>query len=222
MKSVDKMKITFTSDSSHTLFSKQFNENYHSTYGAIQESLHIFIEAGLNSSHQTEIQLLEIGFGTGLNALLALDWSIRKNKKVDYFGIEAFPVDSEILAHLNYCEKLQLEKSVFDQIHASKGTQNKITSLFSACIQNKKIQDMLLPNKLFDVVFFDAFSPEVQPEMWEVELFQKIGFSMKAGGILTTYSSKGMVKRALQSAGFSIEKLPGPPGKREFLRATRL
>lgn len=217
-----KLQIIETADGSNSIFNVEIKENYHSSFGAIQESKHIFIEAGLNFIQKPEISILEIGFGTGLNAILALDWAVKNEKKVNYFGVEAFPVSTELISQLNYAEKLFLDKNYFEKLHTENGKRAFINQFFSIEIQHKTIQKTILPEKEFDAVFFDAFSPEVQPEMWEISVFKKIASSMKTGGILTTYSCKGVVKRAMLSAGFSIEKLPGPPGKREFFKATKL
>lgn len=216
------LQIIETADGSNSIFNAEFNENYHSSFGAIQESQHIFIGACLNFVKKTEISVLEIGFGTGLNALLALHWAEKNGVKINYFGIEAFPVSTEIISQLNYAEKMFLDRKVFEKLHTENGKRAFVNQFFSIETQHKTIQETILPDKEFDAVFFDAFSPEVQPEMWEQSIFKKIASSMKTGGILTTYSCKGIVKRALLSAGFSIEKLAGPPGKREFLRATKL
>jgi len=217
-----KLQIIETADGSNSIFNAEIKENYHSSFGAIQESQHIFIDAGLSSIQKPEISILEVGFGTGLNALLSMDWALKNKRKINYFGIEAHPVSAEIISQLNYCEKLFIDKKYFEKLHAEKGKKITINPFFSIEAQHKTIQDASFPDKEFDGVFFDAFSPETQPEMWEVGIFKKLAAAMKTGGILTTYSCKGSVKRALLSAGFSIEKLPGPPGKREFLRATKM
>ena len=213
-----RLQIIETSDGSNSIFNAEINENYHSSFGAIQESQHIFINAGLNVVNKQEISILEVGFGTGLNALLALDWAIKNEKKINYLGVEAFPVSPEIISQLNFPEKLFLDKSLFEKLHSGKGSKIKINDMFSILVQHQTIQEIDLPENQFDVVFFDAFSPEVQPELWEISIFKKIAAAMKLGGVLTTYSCKGIVKRALLSAGFSIEKIPGPPGKREFVQ----
>lgn len=217
-----KLQIIETSDGSDSIFNEEINENYHSSFGAIQESKHIFIEACLNFIKKPKLSILEIGFGTGLNALLAMDWSVKNQKNINYFAIEPYPVSAEIISQLNYAEKLFLDKKLFEKLHAEKGKKLAINPFFSIEVQHKTIQDAIFPDKQFDAVFFDAFSPEAQPEMWEESIFKKIAAAMKTGGVLTTYSCKGIVKRALISSGFAIEKLPGPPGKREFLRATKL
>ena len=213
-------KIITTGDGSHSLLSSVFGEQYHSTFGAIQESMHIFIEAGFKKAAERKMRLniLEMGTGTGLNLILTLKY--QENRTINYTGIEAFPPSTETLKQLNYPGKLQLPEDILLKIYNDNpGTLNKS---FRYNILISTLQETVFPQNLFDVVYFDAFSPEIQPELWTGEIFSKISKAMVSGGILTTYSSKGIVKRALKSSGFQIEKLPGPPGKREFLRAVKL
>ncbi len=208
------MNPIITLDKSHTLFNEQIGEHYHSTFGAIQESEHIF-------NNKSDINILEIGFGTGLNALLTLKFARGHNLKTNYHGIEAFPISIEQAMMLNYPELIGIEQDVFIKMHES-GEENKaISRSFVLKKSLIKLEDTKLPENFFDLVYFDAFSPDSQPELWTEEIFQKIYDSMRTDSILTTYSCKGIVKRALKSAGFQIEKLPGPPGKREFLRALK-
>jgi tRNA U34 5-methylaminomethyl-2-thiouridine-forming methyltransferase MnmC len=218
----DKMPI-ISQDGSHTLFSKRFGEHYHSSFGAIQESSHIFIQAALLpvGKRLKSINLFEVGFGTGLNALLAYQFALQNNIKINYYSVEAFPIDRQTAGKLNYPELVDLSPELFLKIHSKKDSKIIVSDFFDLTVYETSLQALHLPENLFDVVFFDAFSPESQPEMWSQETFNRIYSSMKRGGVLTTYSSKGIVKRALKSAGFSIEKLPGPPGKREFVRAVK-
>ena len=213
----------FTSDGSHTLFNPRTGEHYHSTFGAVTESEHIFIHAGLDALavELKQIRILEIGLGTGLNALLALRWAEKYNKPIDYFAVEAFPLGQQVLSKLNYAEILNIDSEMFAAIHRAKNKKVQLSNYFTMSFEQITLQDVVFPTAYFDLVFFDAFSPEVQAEMWTEECFMKIAQSMKRGGVLTTYSCKGTVKRALKAAGFQIEKLPGPPGKREFLRAVK-
>lgn len=216
------MNIIVTSDGSHTIFNEKIGEHYHSTFGAIVESKHIFIQAGLEKINFSDINILEVGFGTGLNALLSLECAMRNHKKVNYTAIEAFPVTDEMIKNLNYTGLLNIEKKYFEMLHSNHGKMETINEHFSFELRIEKIQQSNFPESFFDLVFFDAFSPDLQPEMWEKLIFKKIGYSMKRGGLLTTYSCKGLVKRNLLAAGFTIEKLAGPPGKREFLRASKI
>ena len=215
-------ELLITSDGSHTLFVPEIDECYHSSHGAVQESRHIFIDAGLKQCHKDEICVLEVGFGTGLNALLALVEAERSGKRIHYIALEKYPVEAEKAMLLNYPEKIDSDKGdVFNLLHTSDWNEPvEITSYFTL----HKIETdftQFVHNQHYDVVFFDAFSPEKQPEMWSVEQFEKLYKSCNFGAILTTYCAKGIVRRAMQAAGFRVERLPGPPGKREFLRATQ-
>ena len=209
-----------TRDGSYTLFSEAAGEHYHSTYGAVQESEHIFIRAGLEgyAGQKNELRVLEIGFGTGLNALLTLKWAEKNRRKVSYTGVEAFPLAVDTVTKLNYAGLLEISEDVFLKLHHC-GKPLAVSPFFAIQVLHMRFQDFLPENQAFDVVFFDAFSPESQPEMWTEKGFTKLFKALSDGGVLVTYSCKGTVKRALKAAGFRIEKLPGPPGKREFLRA---
>ncbi len=215
-------KLQITSDGSHTLFVPEIDECYHSSHGAIQESQHIFIEAGLKQCPKDEICVLEVGFGTGLNALLALVEAERSGKKIQYIALEKYPVDSEKTLLLNYPAMIDSDKQdVFNLLHTSMWNEPiEITSYFTLHkIETDFTQH--IHSQHYDVVFFDAFSPEKQPEMWLVEQFEKLYKSCNLGAVLTTYCAKGIVRRAMQEAGFKVERLPGPPGKREILRASQ-
>ena len=194
-----------TDDGSHTLKHPTFLEHYHSTFGALQESRHVFIQSALEYYKSTEggINILEIGFGTGLNALLALQWAEKVARK------------------LNFPDLLNLDKEMFLKMHDPNTFSIHLTAQFHLNHIRLSLQETSLPDESFNVVFFDAFSPDVQPELWTVEVFLKIFLSMKKNSVLTTYSCKGIVKRALREAGFKIKRLPGPPGKREMLRAIK-
>lgn len=222
MKVPQRIKIVTSDDGSHTLFNEHVGEHYHSTFGAIQESAHIFIKGALDEFRfkHSPINILEIGFGTGLNALLTLHWAEKLKKPIFYHGLEAYPLSNEIVASLNYYELLHVDLDLFVALHESLN-ESKITKHFTLIKEIIMLEKANLPDEKFDIIYFDAFSPEVQPELWTVDIFSKMFKSMKKGGIMTTYSCKGIVKRALKDSGFRIEKLPGPPGKREFLRAIR-
>ena len=208
-------------DGSHTLYSSRFGEHYHSTFGAIQESNHIFIEAALNSIARgtKSINLFEVGFGTGLNALLAYRYAEQYQVKINYVSVEAFPLSDDTVKQLNYPSLFGIAPSLLRNMHSKKGSLIDISTFFKITVFEIPLQEHIFRDDYYDVVFFDAFSPEVQPEMWSEKVFKDIFESMSRGGVLTTYSCKGVVKRALKAAGFYIEKLPGPPGKREFIRA---
>ena len=216
------MELRKTADGSFTLFNPDFGEHYHSTFGAIQESEHIFIRAGLEpfiGRHDT-IHVFEMGFGTGLNALLTFLQAEKTGQKIRYYGLEAFPISMETAKMLNYPEFLNADQKLFLKFHEPDNLIN-ISPEFTLVKETGTMEQTVLPDEHFDVVYFDAFSPEAQPELWTQEIFGKIYNAMKTGGVLTTYSCKGTVKRAMKAAGFQLEKLPGPPGKREFLRAMK-
>jgi tRNA U34 5-methylaminomethyl-2-thiouridine-forming methyltransferase MnmC len=220
------IEFVTTGDGSHTLHLPGLAEHYHSIHGAIAESLHIFIHAGLDQVRRShdEISLLEIGFGTGLNALLTCIESKKKAIRVNYSSIELYPLKEDIYSKLNYPEMIDIHGAdeIFRQLHSSSWNQNNpITERFSLHKIHSSLQDYIPDAGSFDLVYFDAFGPDVQPGMWSEEVFRKMALALKPGGVLVTYSSKGTVKRNLLAAGFSIEKLPGPIGKREILRATR-
>jgi len=219
-----KRTITLTQDGSHTLYLPDFDESYHSVHGAVQESRHVYINAALLAALPlfSEIRLLEIGFGTGLNALLTL-LANDTPKSIYYCGIEAFPLTASELQQLNYPEVLQIDNQLFQSLHeaAWDAEYEKITSSFYLKKLATTLQSVSLPENFFNVVYFDAFAPSVQPELWESAIFEKIYTSMSAGGVMTTYSAKGSVRRSLQQTGFTVERLPAPAGKREMLRAVK-
>ena len=222
------MKIEFetTDDGSHTLFIPELNEHYHSTNGAIQEANHVFIDTALGHCTKREINVLEIGFGTGLNAFMTMLKADNSNIKIHYTTLELYPITISDSEELNYADIIdKSKKDLFNKLHTVDWEKtNVITPNFSI---HKKQSDFSQPaalmfqNNKFDVVYFDAFGPDKQPEMWQGKLFEKIYLSMAPGGILTTYSAKGAIRRLLQSIGFKMERLPGPPGKREMLRGVK-
>lgn len=220
-----KRKIEITEDGSHTLFVAELNEHYHSTHGAIQESMHVFIDAGLRECKKKEIRVLEIGFGTGLNAFLTMEQAESMGKKIDFTSLELYPLTMSEVEKLNYADILNpLKKDYFHKLHTLKwGEWGQVTLYFSLL---KLHLDFRSPNNFkpeskFDVIFFDAFAPDKQPEMWTQEIFDALYSFSNSKAILTTYCAKGSVRRMLQKAGFEVERLPGPPGKREMLRAIR-
>ena len=217
--------IELTADGSHTLFVPEMNEHYHSVNGAIQESTHIFINAGLHHCRKDNLTILEIGFGTGLNAFLTLLDIKNTNKKVNYISLEAYPLSETIIKKLNYSEKSSYEdKESFYKLHTARwGEREQILSNFSLT----KIERNLLQFNFSeitdkaDIIYFDAFAPDKQPEMWNQQIFDNLFTIADDHAILVTYCAKGQVRRSLQQAGFTTERLPGPPGKREMLRATK-
>lgn len=218
------LKIILTEDGSHTLSIESMNEHYHSTHGAVSESMHIYINAGLKNilPDKKSISILEIGFGTGLNALLTLKELINLDIFCDYTTVDNFPLPEYIYSKLNYPEFLGMHSVPFNKLHESRWNEKtNIHRNFLLYKMNYPVSDTYLNSSCFDLVYFDAFGPDKQAEMWTEEIFMKIYFAMKPGGILLTYSTKGNVKRILKDIGFVIEKLPGPLGKREILRAKK-
>ena len=219
------IRLILTGDGSSTLFVPSLDEHYHSTFGAIRESQHIFIEAGFHAytPKETPCRIFEVGFGTGLNAFLTLLETEKSGIPVHYTSIESNPLEPSIVNELNYPELLgQENNSFFKDLHDAPWNRDvAVTKNFILHKISGKIEEHNLPEGVFDLVYFDAFGPDVQPELWTENIFKKIYRSMKSGSILVTYSVKGSVKRALKSAGFTLEKLPGPPGKREITRATK-
>ncbi|MBN1650103.1 MAG: tRNA (5-methylaminomethyl-2-thiouridine)(34)-methyltransferase MnmD [Bacteroidales bacterium] len=225
---MNKRKIRITEDGSTTLELIGKDENFHSTHGAIQESEHIFIKNGLlkKAQERKEISIFEMGFGTGLNALLSGLFAIKNDIQLNYFSIEAYPIELELIEMLNFSERLELSIELerqFNALHLSNWHQRiEINPNFSFEKRKIKLEDFKFPKEAFDLVYFDAFNPDLQPELWTEEIFRKIYQAMKPQGILMTYSAKGKVKRALKAAGFSLNALPGPPGKREITQAIKL
>jgi len=216
------LSIITTSDGSHTIKNESTGDTYHSIHGAIQESSHVFIESGLHYffdlTNTKKVRILEVGLGTGLNVLLTLQATQKKNVQVDYFAIEPFPLEREIFSNLNYPTSTN---SFFNLLHEAQWeTVTPITDNFSLTKIKDTIQAVALQPNFFDVVYYDAFAPNSQPDMWTVEVFKKLRSAMTTPSVFVTYCAKGQVKRDLKSAGFVVESIPGPPGKREMVRAT--
>jgi len=222
------LNIITTDDGSHSIFNSALNEHYHSTHGAIKESQHVFINAGLQKfleQKPDQINILEVGLGTGLNVLLTLLYLQKNNIKipVNYFALEPYPLQKEITEQLNYKTILNYDRAetILRSIHeCATNTPIELNSTLSFTRIENKLQQEIFATK-FDLVYFDAFAPQVQPELWEKEIFEKLYANMNPQTILTTYCAKGEVKRNLKAAGFIVEGLPGPPGKREITRAIK-
>ncbi len=216
-----KREFILTEDGSHTIFVPDMGEHFHSVHGAIQESLHIFISYGYKKLANNPVSILEIGFGTGLNAFLTLLESLSEKKTVYYESWEAFPLSAGESCQLNYPDLLDSGHDHFKALHdAEWGTDVAVTPGF---ILKKVNADFLSfsSQRSYDLVYFDAFGPDYQPELWEAPVFSKISACMKKDSRLVTYSAKGQVRRNLREAGFLIEKAPGPPGKREITIAIK-
>lgn len=223
---MDATQIITTADGSHSLLNTQLNETYHSRHGAMRESLHVFIRQGLDyfmsKQDLKEVHILEVGFGTGLNALLALQSVLEKDYKIIYTSLEAYPINEEIWKQLNYTESSLAMKDFFNKLHEAPWNQTySIHTRFLLRKENVMLQDADLKSDHFDLIFFDAFAPSKQPEMWEASVIRKIALSMKTKGVFVTYCAKGQLKRDLRDAGLAVETLPGPPGKREMVRGTK-
>jgi tRNA U34 5-methylaminomethyl-2-thiouridine-forming methyltransferase MnmC len=220
------MALFITEDGSHSVLSEAFGITYHSTHGAIQETQHVFIDAGLKyavGQGLTELAILEIGFGTGLNAFMTFLEAQRLGVKIDYSTFEVYPLSMEQVFQLNYVEKLGAHhvKDSFETLHT--GQWGETIPLSNTFNFTKMLADFdqIQHENSFDIIYFDAFAPQAQPHLWETEMMQKMYNALKNKGILTTYCAKGEVKRTLKSVGFTIEKLAGPPGKREMTRAIK-
>mgnify|MGYP000282172762 CR=1 FL=1 len=224
--------IEKTDDGSATLFVPELNEHYHSTKGARTESQHIFIDMGLKASSATTPRILEIGFGTGLNAWLTLEEAERSRRNILYTGLELYPLEWQTIEQLGYISndeqltttaRQQPAIELFKQLHTSPWEKDvQLTPHFTLRKIETDVNKWRVENSPFNLVYFDAFAPEKQPEMWSQELFNRLYVLLDRDGILTTYCAKGVVRRMLQTAGFTVERLPGPPGgKREILRARK-
>jgi tRNA U34 5-methylaminomethyl-2-thiouridine-forming methyltransferase MnmC len=219
-----KRKVIITADGSSTIHLPEWNEQYHSKHGAIQEAKHVFIKSGLSLFSNSEIDILEIGFGTGLNTFITFLEAPKLNLTINYVGVDAYPVASEEIKKLNYVSELDANNNntVFSTIHQQEWEiKNKISSIFNLTKREQFFNEINDKNK-FNLIYFDAFGARVQPKLWTEDIFKLMYAALKKDGVLVTYSAKGSVRRAMQSVGFTVERLPGPPGKREMLRATKL
>ena len=218
------IKIIITEDGSHSLQLKELDETYHSIHGAIQESNHVYIEAGLNywlhkNLKSTSVKILELGFGTGLNAMLTAI-TVKGNVKASYRTIEKYPLAKELTDLLNHGEILH-NSSLFNTIHSvSWGEEHQLTPNFSIKKTATDFENFSTPEQ-YDLIYFDAFAPAKQPELWTKSIFEHCYKLLNKGGVLVTYSAKGQLKRDLRSIGFLVESLPGPPGKFEITRAIK-
>lgn len=220
--------IIQTADGSSTISIPDAEVTYHSIHGAIGESAHVFIEAGfrhlLNEADRPEmIRVFEMGFGTGLNALMTMIAAAEAQQPVYYESVEAFPLEADLYSLLNYCRQLNRPdlQPLFDQLHTSAwGVTQSITPFFTFKKTQAALTEFSTPEH-FQIIYYDAFAPNAQPDLWTITIFEKLFNMLEQGGILTTYCSKGDVRRAMQAAGFSVEKIPGPPGKREMVRAKK-
>ncbi len=220
--------LIVTKDGSHTVVIPEWEVSYHSVYGAVQESLHVFIEAGFRhwwglNENASQCVVFEMGFGTGLNALLTTLEARRRQRKVIYETVEAFPLEFSIIEKLNYCYALEESfwQPVFHSLHACEWNSLQPITNFFSFKKEKILLKNYSPSEPVNVIFYDAFAPAAQPELWTQEVFEKLLAMLAPGGILVTYCSKSDVRRAMAAAGFQVEKVPGPIGKREMLRGVK-
>lgn len=215
-------RIITTSDGSLSIYVPDLDETYHSKHGAVQESMHIFIENGLRKMEgKKSIRILEIGFGTGLNVLLSLEESLKNGLEIQFNAVEKYPLDEFLYAQLSYTLDMEESDNFLQRIHQTPwDTPVSIVPNFQLTKINEDIRNFKINDKV-DLVYFDAFSPVKQPKLWSVEVFKNMFELLEPGGILVTYCAQGQVKRNMKVAGFSIERLPGPPGKREMTRASK-
>ncbi|OFX21754.1 MAG: hypothetical protein A2041_13850 [Bacteroidetes bacterium GWA2_31_9b] len=217
------LEIKKTSDGSTTIYNSDLNENYHSSFGAVSESMHVFIKNGLQHINKLQINILEIGFGTGLNAILTYKATRDSNTKVNYTALEFYPLDLKLISNLNFVDFIQpSQNEIFTKMHECEW--NKEVLIHSDFTLHKIMTNFnqFQFKSFYDLVYFDAFAPDIQPEMWSETNFKKIYNSLNPSGILVTYSAKGLVKQNLRSAGFTVTRLVGAPGKRHMLRAEKI
>ncbi len=213
------LKIKPTQDGSTTIYHTELDENYHSVFGAIQEAQHVYIDAGFRELQPSQGRVLEVGFGTGLNALLTCEIATQQQKKVTYHTLEKYPLSAEIIGQLKFGEE---RKDLFEKLH-SVNWENpiEITPYFTLL----KTQTDLLSYEFsqeYDLIYYDAFAPDKQPEVWQTDVLHKVAATLAKGGILTTYSTKGTVKQAFRDANLFVKRLKGPIGKRDMLRCVKL
>ena len=217
-------EITITQDGSTTIHLPELNESYHSKHGAIQEAYHVFIKNGLSLLQEKSVSVLEIGFGTGLNAFITYLESLKNNFSIDYVGVEAYPILAEEVLQMNYVSELKADEhqTVFNTMHqVSWDESHEISEYFKLTKRKQKFEDISDENR-FNLIYFDAFGFTVQPELWSEEIFQKMYEALKPNGILVTYACRTSIKRAMIASGFEVKKLPGAPGKREMLWGQKL
>jgi tRNA U34 5-methylaminomethyl-2-thiouridine-forming methyltransferase MnmC len=216
-------EIITTGDGSKTIHIKEWDEQYHSKHGAIQEAYHVFIKHGLDLFQNASLNILEIGFGTGLNAFITLLEAQKKERSISYCGVEAYPVTWEEAQQLNYVTQLNaIERAQdFERLHSAPWEEKVAIAPFFNLIKRKLDFKDIADKGAFDLIYFDAFGARVQPELWTIPIFKKMYEALKSKGYLVTYAAKGSVRRAMLEVGFTVERLPGPPGKREMLRAQK-
>ena len=219
-----KREIITTNDGSTTIHLSELNESYHSKHGAIQEAYHVFIKNGLSLFEGKSVSILEIGFGTGLNSFITYLEAKKSNQTIDYVGVEAYPVAVEEALQMNYVKELNAnqEAAIFQNMHEAIWEEKvAISDDFSLTKRQQLFQD-INDEDAYNLIYFDAFGFRVQPELWSLEVFQKMYNALKINGVIVTYACRSSIKNAMIECGFKVEKLPGAPGKREMLRAKKI
>jgi tRNA U34 5-methylaminomethyl-2-thiouridine-forming methyltransferase MnmC len=216
-------EIIRTKDGSTTIHIKDWDECYHSKHGAIQEAQHVFIKNGLALYQNQSVSILEIGFGTGLNAFITYLESKKLNLDIDYVGVEAYPVSISELSAMNYVSELNADdkNTIFNLLHESNWEEKVVIDPFFSLTKRQQFFEEINDFEQYDLIYFDAFGYRVQPDLWSTSIFKKMYTALRPGGKLVTYAARGVVKRSMIEVGFTVEKLPGPPGKREMFRATK-
>jgi len=220
------MEFIITNDGSHSLLNTELNETYHSVHGALQESIHVFIKMGLEplmNKNPLDLSILEIGFGTGLNALLTLR-EATKNKQtaIEYHSLEAFPLTEQVWQQLNYTDTIGHQQEFHKMHKALWNHSEQILPNFQLFKQHQTLQQAIFKSNSIDLIYYDAFAPSKQPELWTLEILEKVVSTLKLNGVFVTYCAKGQLKRDLKSLGLTVETLPGPPGKKEMVRAVKI
>lgn len=216
-------EIIRTKDGSTTIHIKDWDECYHSKHGAIQEAQHVFIKNGLALYQNQSVSILEIGFGTGLNAFITYLESKKLGLEINYVGVEAYPVSISELSAMNYVSELNADdkNAIFNLFHESNWEEKVIIDPFFTITKRQQFFEEITDCEQYDLIYFDAFGYRVQPDLWSTSIFKKMHTALRPGGKLVTYAARGVVKRSMIEVGFTVEKLPGPPGKREMFRATK-
>ena len=218
-----KREIIQTLDGSTTIHIAEWDECYHSKHGAIQEAQHVFIKNGLSLFKNQKVAILEIGFGTGLNAFITLLEAKRMQQTIEYVGVEAYPISADEVLKMNYVTELNAtkESAIFHRMHESDWGEKIVLNDDFTLTKRKQFFEEIDDENIFDLIYFDAFGYRVQPELWSTAIFEKMFNALRKNGVLVTYAARGVVKRSMIEVGFTVEKLEGPPGKREMFRASK-
>jgi tRNA U34 5-methylaminomethyl-2-thiouridine-forming methyltransferase MnmC len=218
------IELITTSDGSHSLLNTSLNETYHSVHGAMQESKHVFIKNGLeffaNQNSKSPIQIFEMGFGTGLNALLTKLWSDETEREIHYTSLEMFPLEKGLYEQLNYPDS-DSSKEIFLELHRAPWNNDEVFSNFTLKKIQGNLESITFAPESFDIIYYDAFAPSKQPQLWEKAMLEKVISWMNEDSVFVTYCAKGQVKRDLKTGSTNVETLSGPPGKKEMIRVLK-